>query len=210
MQAENIVQQRASIYQWFSQLLFQELTEEQLVGLASPQHRAWIASLDSVPGLSRDVKRFEHSLNQALQRDYRQQELAADFASLFLLAPPQGISPYAGHYPHASAPQERRQMNGLLVEYGLAPRDNETSDHVAVQLALMARMVEKDEPVSVQYGFLHHHLLRWLSLFRDGCLQRDTLGFYAEAVSIIVGFMCEDERYLQSLLMEDFYRSSQS
>lgn len=210
MQAENIVQQRASIYLWFSQLLFQELTEEQLAGLASPQHHAWIASLASVPGLSSHVKRFERCLKQVLQRDCRQQELAADFASLFLLAPPQGISPYAGHYPHTTPPQERSQMNVLLVEYGLAPRDNESSDHVAVQLALMARMLEKQASVAAQNYFLHHHLLCWVPLFLDGCLQRDALGFYAEAVSIIVGFMHEDEQYLQSLLMEDFCRSSQS
>lgn len=74
---------------------------------------------------------------------------------LFLLAPPLSVSPYAGHYPHTTAAEERRQMNVLLVEQGLAARENEPSDHIAVQLALMARMVAKEEKFSAQYYFLH-------------------------------------------------------
>lgn len=44
-------------------------------------------------------------------------------------------------------------MNVLLIEQGLAARENEPSDHIAVQLALMARMVAKEERVSAQYYF---------------------------------------------------------
>ncbi|EBL5610606.1 molecular chaperone TorD, partial [Salmonella enterica subsp. enterica serovar Typhimurium] len=34
-------------------------------------------------------------------------------------------------------------------------------------------------------------------------------GFYPQAVNLIVRFMQEDEQYLESLLMDDFYFSSQ-
>ena len=148
-------------------------------------------------------------LTQVLRRESRQLELAADFATLFLLAPPGGVSPYAGHYPHTTAAEERRQMNVLLVEHGLAAQENEPSDHIAIQLALMARMVTKEETLSAQYYFLHHHIMCWAPLFRDSCQQRDEAGFYARAVSVIVGFIREDEQYLESLLMDDFYLSSQ-
>ncbi|SQA82729.1 chaperone protein TorD [Citrobacter freundii] len=100
-------------------------------------------------------------------------------------------------------------MNVLLVEQGLAARENEPSDHIAVQLALMARMVAKEEKFSAQYYFLHHHILCWAPLFRDACLVRDNEGFYPQAVNLIVRFMQEDEQYLESLLMDDFYFSSQ-
>ncbi len=209
MQHNLICQQRAAVYQWFSQLLFRELDQKQLARLESEENRQWLASLAGIPGLSLDVKKLERSLTQVLRRESRQLELAADFATLFLLAPPGGVSPYAGHYPHTTAAEERRQMNVLLVEHGLAAQENEPSDHIAIQLALMARMVTKEETLSAQYYFLHHHIMCWAPLFRDSCQQRDEAGFYARAVSVIVGFIREDEQYLESLLMDDFYLSSQ-
>ncbi len=153
MQHSPLTSRRAAIYQWFSQLLFQELSEAQLAALGSQESRAWITSLSAIPGLASDVKRFERSLTRVLQRAARAQELAADFASLFLLAPPVGVSPYAGHYPHTTPAQERRQMNALLVEQALAPRENEASDHIAIQLALMAEQVSREAPVATQYYF---------------------------------------------------------
>ncbi|MBJ9537967.1 molecular chaperone TorD [Citrobacter braakii] len=209
MQHNHIHRQRAAVYQWFSQLLFRELDEEQLIRLESGESRKWLASLTAIPGLSVDVKNLERSLVRALRRESRQLELAADYASLFLLAPPGGVSPYAGYYPHTTAPEERKEMNVLLVEYGLTPQDNEPADHIAVQLALMARMVTKKETLSAQYYFLHHHIMCWAPLLRESCLQRDEEGVYHQAVNVITHFMREDELYLESLLMDDFYLSSQ-
>ena len=193
-----IHQQRAAVYQWFSQLLFRELDEKQLASLENGDSREWITSLAGIPGVSADVKNFERSLAQALRRESRQLELAAEVASLFLLAPPGGVSAYAGHYPHTTAPEERRQMNALLVEQGLAARENEPSDHIAVQLALMARRVGKEESVAAQYYFLHHHIMCWAPLLRESCLHRDEGGFYPQSVNVIVSFMREDEQYLES------------
>lgn len=186
-------------------MLFQELTEAQLVTLGSRESRAWIASLSTIPGLASDVKRFERSLTRVLHREARAQELAADFASLFLLAPPVGVSPYAGHYPHTTPAQERRQMNALLVEQALAPRENEASDHIAIQLALMAEQISREASVATQYYFLQHHILCWAPLFMASCQQREAEGFYVLAVTMIVHFMHEDAQYLESLLMDNVY-----
>ncbi|AGR59524.1 molecular chaperone TorD [Salmonella bongori] len=205
MQHSSVTSPRAAIYQWFSQLLFQELTEAQLVTLGSRESRAWIASLSTIPGLASDVKRFERSLTRVLHREARAQELAADFASLFLLAPPVGVSPYAGHYPHTTPAQERRQMNALLVEQALAPRENEASDHIAIQLALMAEQISREASVATQYYFLQHHILCWAPLFMASCQQREAEGFYVLAVAMIVHFMHEDAQYLESLLMDNVY-----
>lgn len=205
MQHSSVTSPRAAIYQWFSQLLFQELTEAQLVTLGSRESRAWIASLSTIPGLASDVKRFERSLTRVLHREARAQELAADFASLFLLAPPVGVSPYAGHYPHTTPAQERRQMNALLVEQALAPRENEASDHIAIQLALMAEQISREASVATQYYFLQHHILRWAPLFMASCQQWEAEGFYVLAVAMIVHFMHEDAQYLESLLMDTVY-----
>lgn len=206
MRHSPLASRRAAIYQWFSQLLFQELTEAQLVTLGGQESRGWITSLSAIPGLASDVKRFERSLTRVLQRESRAQELAADFASLFLLAPPVGVSPYAGHYPHTTPAQERRQMKALLVEQELAPRENEAADHIAIQLALMAEQIGREAPAATQCYFLQHHILCWAPLFMASCQQRDAEGFYVLAVVMMVHFMREDARYLESLLMEDIDR----
>ena len=43
MQHNQIHQQRAAVYQWFSQLLFRELDEKQLASLENGNSQAWIA-----------------------------------------------------------------------------------------------------------------------------------------------------------------------
>ncbi len=78
MRHSPLTSRRAAIYQWFSQLLFQELSEAQLAALGSQESRVWIASLSAIPGLASDIKGFERSLTRVLQRAARAQELAAD------------------------------------------------------------------------------------------------------------------------------------
>lgn len=209
MQHDLLTSRRAAVYQWFSQLLFQELSETQLQALGEKESQNWIASLAAIPSLAADAIRLESSLEQVLQRADRQLELAADYAEIFLLAPPGGVSPYAGHYPHTTPSLERMQMNAMLVEYKLAPRENEASDHIAVQLALMAEQIAGDVSPGTQYYFLHHHIMIWAPLFMTACQQRAGAGFYAAAVTLLVHFMQEDEAYLESLLMDDFYRRRQ-
>jgi hypothetical protein len=69
----------------------------------------------------------------------------------------------------------------LLVEQGLAARENEPSDHIAVQLALMARMVAKEEnsPRSITFciiifcaGHRYFATLVWCGITRGFILRR--------------------------------------
>ncbi|EJD3340298.1 molecular chaperone TorD family protein, partial [Salmonella enterica] len=80
------------------------------------------------------------------------------------------------------------------------------SDHIAIQLALMAEQVSREAPVSTQYYFLQRHILCWAPLFMASCQQRDAKGFYVLAVVMMVHFIREDAQYLQSLLMDDVDR----
>lgn len=48
MQHSLIFQQRAAVYQWFSQLLFRELDQKQLARLESEDTRQWLASLAGI------------------------------------------------------------------------------------------------------------------------------------------------------------------
>lgn len=120
-----MARQRASIYRWFAQILYQELTEEALIHMRDDDTQARLRALKSIPELWLDVQQFQLRLRTALKRKDRQLELAADFASLFLIPPPAGVSPYAGHYPHTTSHEARKIMQQWLVGYELAPQNNE-------------------------------------------------------------------------------------
>ncbi|OPW93304.1 molecular chaperone TorD [Citrobacter sp. A316] len=199
-QAEDIAMQRAGIYRWFSQLFFQELSEEALLGLQHKENSSLIDAFKLIPELHPLSCEFEYRLQAALSRKFSQQELAADFASLFLLPPPAGISPYAGHYPHTTVSEERLVMGGLLMVNNLAPQNNEACDHIAVQLALMATFIDSiaytDSSFEDQSNFLHHRLLIWLPLFIEGCKQRDEFGFYAVAGQLLIEYIRLDAKYI--------------
>ncbi|WP_310606770.1 molecular chaperone TorD [Buttiauxella brennerae] len=197
---DDMARQRAFIYRWFSQLLFQELSEEALMDLRNKENRVLLEALKTIPELWVPVRQFQLRLRSAWCRKERQLELAADFASLFLLPPPAGVSPYAGHYSHTSAPEERATMHQWLVHYQLAPQNNEACDHVAVQLALMATLAEIDEDPVQQYQFLKEHLLSWLPKLSQCCQPRDNFGFYAAAAEMISGFVRQDAQWLSECM----------
>lgn len=200
----DMARQRASIYGWFAQILFQELTAEALSHLHDTDTQARLKALKSIPELWLDVRQFQLRLRTALRRKDRQLELAADFASLFLLPPPAGVSPYAGHYPHTTPHEARKTMQQWLVRYELAPQNNEAPDHIAIQLALMDTLVAKSSNTATeleqQCQFLKQHLLSWLPHFSQRCGQRDSFGFYATAVRMLVCFIKQDVQWIEDYL----------
>lgn len=196
MPLDRMSSNRASVYQWLAQLLYQELTDEQLARLGNREHREWVTSLAAIPGMSENIAAFERSRERILTRADRQQELAADYATLLLTGPPLGVSPYAGHYPHSSPAESRLEMRQLLVRYQLAPVDSEAVDHIAIQLALMAALIDGHASREEQYQFVHSHLMSWLPMFSKCCATRDKEGFYTKAVRLIVGFIEQDEVWL--------------
>lgn len=191
-----VARQRAIIYRWFSQLLFQELSDEGLLRLRDKENLALLNALKLIPELSLLVTHFQRRLRAMLKREECRLELAADFASLFLLPAPSGVSPYAGHYPHTTSPEERQTLRQKLVEHRLAPQNNEAVDHIAIQLALMTALIEEGVEREQQDLFLNRHLLSWLPLCTKRCYQRDRFGFYAAAMGLLTGFVQQDSEWL--------------
>lgn len=201
---DEMARQRGWVYRWFSQLLFQELTDEALAHLRDSDNQALVNALKLIPRLSLPACDFQCQLSSALKRPNCQQELAADYASLFLVPPPEGISPYAGHYPHTTSAEVRQVMRRLLVCYELAPQNNEAVDHISIQLALMSTLAEKSihskEGLEQQRLFLQQQLLIWLPLFSDRCYQCDSFGFYASVLRLLMGFIYEDVKWVDAYL----------
>ncbi|WP_228723119.1 molecular chaperone TorD [Limnobaculum xujianqingii] len=200
IKTDNLAQERASIYRWFACLLFQELSVSDMASLNSPELQQLLRGLKSIPELHLPADLFRRKLKALVNRPDNHLELAADYAELFLVAPPSGVSPYAGHYSHSSPAEERILMNQWLNHLKQQTSNNEAADHLAVQLAVMALLIEfRDDqsPIFVsQHKYLKERLISWLPGLVKLCQQRDKFGFYSSLLRLLKSYILQDEQYL--------------
>jgi len=77
-------------------------------------------------------------------------------------------------------------------------RFREPSDHLSIELALLARLIRHHAGDHAQVALLDDHLLVWTSLFADGCRDADGTGFYAGAAAALTGFLTAHRATLQT------------
>jgi len=141
-------------------------------------------------------------------------KLGTAHARLFL-----GISAYDGapayRSIYASAPgllcqQATAEMERVLRQHRLRLNDkvNEPSDHVSIQLEVMAQLALRlseaaDEQASnvrllqdEQAQFLAEQLLCWLPAFVRRVIEVDDLGYYAGLASVLLRVLQQDQAYL--------------
>ncbi|MBK5143182.1 molecular chaperone TorD [Budviciaceae bacterium BWR-B9] len=200
IRTDNLARERANIYRWFAYLLFQELSVTDIASLNSPELQQLLRGLKSIPELRLPADLFRRKLKALINRPDNHLELAADYAELFLMAPPSGVSPYAGHYPHSSPAEERIRMNQWLSHLKQQTGNNEASDHLAVQLAVLALLIESPDSQSTslfsQHEYIRDRLLSWLPGMVKLCLQRDKFGFYSSLLRLLKSYILQDEQYL--------------
>ncbi|MFV0550241.1 molecular chaperone TorD [Limnobaculum xujianqingii] len=200
IKTDNLAQERASIYRWFACLLFQELSVNDMASLNSPELQQLLRGLKSIPELHLPADLFRRKLKALVNRPNNHLELAADYAELFLVAPPSGVSPYAGHYPHSSPAEERILMNQWLNHLKQQISNNEAADHLAVQLAVMALLIEfrdgQSPTFASQHQYLKERLISWLPGLVKLCQQRDKFGFYSSLLRLLKSYILQDEQYL--------------
>ncbi|AWH88201.1 molecular chaperone TorD [Limnobaculum parvum] len=200
IRTDNLARERANIYRWFACLLFQELSVTDIASLNSPELQQLLRGLKSIPELHLPADLFRRKLKALANRPNNQLELAADYAELFLMAPPSGVSPYAGHYPHSSPAEERILMDQWLNRLKQQTSNNEAADHLAVQLAVMALLIESLDDLSPSFTsqrqYLNERLLSWLPSLVKLCQQRDKFGFYSSLLRLLKSYILQDEQYL--------------
>ncbi|HQZ01153.1 MAG TPA: molecular chaperone TorD [Thauera sp.] len=206
--------QRAQLYGWFATLYAQEVSEVTLEGYFGEAYLPLYAGLADL-GLEREVARLRKSIDALRATPLARLELAADFAQLFLLDAKTGALPYASAYEGEAtgsvlygAAEER--MRAFLAESGLAIQAEfrEPADHLAVYLALMAKLAEQDAEQGVdstefaaaalgQLSFLRGGVLGWLAAFVQRCQELEPqFDFYPALASLLLGFVREDELFL--------------
>ncbi len=187
---------RAGVYQWLSSLLTRELDDGALANLAADDSRRWLAKLGDIPELNGPVTAFIEAMDCALERPDASLELAADYASLFLVPPPAGVSLYGGDYPHTTPAGERLALRQWLVRYRCAPVDNQPADHLSIQLALMARCILHPGTPADQRAILKTHLQPWVGLLDHAASLNSISGFYPALLSLVHAWVVQDSRWL--------------
>jgi TorA specific chaperone len=82
-------------------------------------------------------------------------------------------------------------MEKLLRQSDVSTDDafREPSDHLAIELALLAWLIRRDADCRGQAALLDDHLLVWVPAFADRCRQCDPTGFYAGAAQVLMAFL---------------------
>ena len=209
--------QRAQLYGWFATLYAAEVSEVALEGYLGDDYQPLYAGLADL-GLGAEVSRLQAAIEALRTLPLARLELAADFAQLFLLDAKTGALPYASVYEDEGmgsvlygAAEER--MRSFLAESGLAIQAEfrEPADHLAVYLALMAKLAEQDAEQGIdstdfasaafeQLSFLQSGLLGWLEAFVQRCQQaRPRFDFYPALAALLYGFVGEDVLFLDDV-----------
>jgi len=205
---------RASVYAWFSSAFAAELTGESIEAYRRGDADALFGALQET-GFAAEVKRLRAALEAWAAMPYLKQELAADFARLFLIDARDAAMPYASAYldpkgqlygePHQKM-RTSLQNSGLRVHTGF----KEPSDHLAVVLAYVETSIRRAADVSAsdrasaaadQASFLKSALLSWLPQFAQRCqgLRKDTASdFYPALAGLLLAFVSEDAAWLEA------------
>ena len=65
----------------------------------------------------------------------------------------------------------------------------EPSDHLSIELALLARFIRHEANSLSQSELLDNHLLVWVPSFAERCRQCDRSGFYAGTSQVLMAFL---------------------
>ena len=101
-------------------------------------------------------------------------------------------------------------MERVLRQHRLRLDDkvNEPSDHLSIQLEVMAQLAMRFSEAAQQGSnklttlqeeqadFLSHQLLTWLPTFVRRVVEVDPLGFHAGLVCVLLGFLQSDREFL--------------
>lgn len=197
--------ERATAYQWLSGIFARELPVETLNAYRSEDGQALLEGLKEVPQLAPVVGEILVWVTDAPESDLSvvSMDIASDYARLFLgVAGRRSAPPYQSFYSNEqgrlmqqSASDMQNQMRKADVR--LADDFSELPDHLAVQLAVMAQLVETASPKE-QAEYLKSHLLDWVGEFAERCEATTPAGFYAVAAAAVFNFVQADADYLSN------------
>lgn len=191
---QETLQQRALICRWLSTLLAQELDDATLQAYLDGQAAPILEALAEHEALAVLVTRFNNALNALRLFQHPRLELAADFATLFLIDGRTSAPPYASLYQssdqgsdqtaafHQQA-TERMEIRLKAAGYRVDQQFREPADHLAIMLDYLATGWERI--ADTREAFARREMLQgleqfvrselaWLPRFSQSCESIDT------------------------------------
>jgi TorA-specific chaperone len=185
----------AAIAEWLAGLFVAPPSAAMVVSYRQGFGAAFLDALSAEPEYVAAVRLMRAALSVDEPEDATARAIALDFTHLFEgVGGWQTVSPYenahdgtAGHQLHAAA----SDMNRLLRQFDLSidAAFREPSDHLSVELALLAWLMRHDADVCAQAALLDRHLLVWTQSFADRCRDHDRSGFYAGSAQVLTAFL---------------------
>ncbi|WP_227368114.1 molecular chaperone TorD [Halomonas sp. M20] len=196
--------ERTLLCRWLSTLLAKELDEVTLKAYLQGEAEPLLELLRDHAQLTPLVERFNQALNALRLFEQPRLELAADFATLFLMDGRTSAPPYASLYQPGQAlfhqqPTERMEMRLRAAGYDVVKDFGEPADHLAVMLDYLATGYERlgeassdAECEEIKGGlvqFVDEELTPWLPTFAQRCQQIDTASdFYPALAQLVAGY----------------------
>jgi TorA-specific chaperone len=175
----------------------------QIVPLGNLSDAAWAQA----PIARELVARVLRILHDAGDLDTTTSLLNRDFCALFLgIQGPQRVVPACQSAYLDDGTNAAAEVESCLAGNGLAIADRfvEPADHVAVQLAIMAWLLDAlptatgttNRATIDPVAFLDNHLLSWIPAFAARCEAVDTTGCYAAFATLLHQFLLSERTHL--------------
>ncbi len=208
---------RAALYHWFALAFFAPPTPAEIVDMCGGKTHHLLESLAAMPDAGLGVAAMLEVLTADTPTAVAS-TLGVSHAQMFL-----GVSAYEAAPPYRSVYNSTRgllcqqataEMERVLRQHRLRLDDrvNEPSDHLSIQLEVMAQLAlrHSEEAESgannliqlqaEQARFLAEQLLSWLPDFERRVIEVDSLGFHAGLVNVIRRVLEQDLAYLNEPL----------
>jgi TorA-specific chaperone len=184
----------ALIAEWLAGLFMAPLSAAAVTSYRDGLGATFLDTLLDEPGCAAGVRPMRSALVTEGSAAAVAHKLALAFTILFDgVGGHRSVSPYESAHVSASgrlfqAPVS--DMDLLLRQADMSIDDavGEPSDHLSIELALLARLMRGGSP-QAQAALLDDHLLAWVPMFADRCRDADSTGFYAGAASLLMGFL---------------------
>ena len=210
---------RAVLYHWFAMAFFASPTPDEIVDMCDGKAHCLLESLAATPDTGLGVAAMLEVLTADTPTAVAS-ALGIAHAKLFL-----GVSAYEAAPPYRSVysnprdllcQQATAEMERALRQHRLRldSKVNEPSDHLSIQLEVMAQLALRyceaaesgannlTQLQTEQTRFLAEQLLSWLPAFVQRVIEVDSLGFHAGLASVVLRVLEQDQAYLNEPLQE--------
>ena len=185
----------ASIVEWLAGIFVAPPSINAVVGYRGRMGAILFEALDEEPGCHPGVQRMRSAMNLEGPAAAVALRLGRAFTQLFDgIAGSKAVSLYESGHVGVSG----RLFQAPVVSVGKLLRKSdlsiddgfcEPSDHLSIELALLARLIRHDSNPGAQKALLDDHLLNWLPAFADRCHECDRTGFYAGTAQVLTAFL---------------------